>query len=332
MIVNIAETSGALNYGVIPDVKAWVKAGAKDIIKYLQVGVQSAKAFLGKVKNWVAKGWEEAKKAGKNIGAWFESIKGKFAQAMVPLLQVGVVAGVIAGIALTGVLLVGSGAVSAAVAWVVGSIGSLSVILGGMQMAGVNVGGMIRGTLNAAEFVYRFNWQESDKQIQAEIEQLITSLYEPAGEFLGRSIAGLLVGGFASPPKIRVNVRQIALLWQLNPDIRDELLQNVSSFCYAALTVAKTIGFKTLFMKGRAFIKDFHKNNALFRKFLDLIPGNFNNKISTWGDEGQKPWSIAGYVEEKVESIESERIKQAVEGFLEGFWDGFRESVEYVYV
>lgn len=325
MIVNIAETSGALNYGVIPDVKAWVSAGAKDILKYLQVGVQSAKAFLGKVKNWVASGWEEAKKAGKNMGAWFQALPGKFAQMMVPLLQVGVVAGVVAGVVLTGVLLAGSGAV----AWVVGSITGIAAILGGMQAAGINVGGMIRGTMNFAEFVYRFNWQESDKQIQAEIEQLITSLYEPAGEFLGRSIAGLLVGGFASPPKVRVNVRQIALLWQLNPDIRDELLQNVSSFCYQSLIAVKTIAFKTFFMKGRSWIKqNWEKVPSTWRQ---AVP-NLDLAIRHWGEEGQKPWSIAGYVEEKVESIESERIKQAVEGFLEGFWDGFRESVEYVYV
>lgn len=326
MIVNIAETSSALNYGIIPDVKAWVKAGAKDIIKYLQAGVQSAKGFLGKVKNWIMNGWEEAKKAGKNMGAWLDGLSGKIAQIMVPILKVGVVAGVIAGVALTGILLVGS----APVAWVIGSLGGLGTILATLQMSGTfNVGGAIRSSLNFAEFIYRFNWQESDKQIQAEIEQLITSLYEPAGEFLGRSIAGLLVGGFASPPKVRVNIRQIALLWQLNPDIRDELLQNVSSFCYQSLIAVRTIAFKTFFMKGRAWIKqNWEKVPASWR---EAVP-NIDNAIKTWGDEGQKPWSIAGYVEEKVESIESERIKQAVEGFLEGFWEGFRESVEYVYV
>lgn len=82
-------------------------------------------------------------------------------------------------------------------------------------------------------------------------------------------------------------------------------------------------------MKGRAWIKqNWEKVPSGWRQ---AIP-NLDLAIRHWGEEGQKPWSIAGYVEEKVESIESERIKQAVEGFLEGFWDGFRESVEYVYV
>ena len=323
--VELADSSSALNYGILPNIKAWVSAGAKDILNYLKAGVQSAKGFLGKVKKWISNGFEEVKKAGKNIGAWFEALPGKFAQAMVPLLQVGAIAGAAAAVVLTGIVLVGS----APLAWVVGGIGAIAGILTALQLTGVvNVGGMIKGALNFAEFVYRFNWQESDKQIQAEIESLITSLYEPAGEFLGRSIAGLLVGGFSSPPKVRVNVRQIALLWQLNPDIRDELLQNVSSFCYQSLVAVKTIAFKTFFMKGRAWIKqNWDKVPASWRQ---AIP-NLDLTIRNWGEEGQQPWSIAGYVEEKVESIDDERIKGAIEGFLEGFWDGFRESVEYVY-
>lgn len=326
MKINVADCSSAINYGIIPNVKAWVDAGAKDIIKYLKAGISSAKAFLGKFKDWVSAGLEDVKKAGKNIGAWLQALPGKIATVMVPLLKVGVVAGAIAGVVLTGILLVGS----APVAWVIGGLGGIAGILGALQFTGAfNVGGVIRGALNFSEFVYRFNWQETDKQIQAEIEQLITSLYEPAGEFLGRSIAGLLVGGFSSAPRVRVNIRQIALLWQLNPDIRDELLQNVSSFCYQSLIAAKTIAFKTFFMKGRAWIKqNWDRIPASWRSAMPSV----DMAIRTWGEEGQKPWSIAGYVEEKVESIDDERIKNAVEGFLEGFWDGFRESVEYVYV
>lgn len=321
MIVNLSETSSALNYGIVPDVKAWMQAGARQILQFLQLGVAKAKAFAGKVKDWFMDAMQQTKKTGGNILQQIGSgIATAFKKSVVSILVVGALSVVVTGIILAGPVALG---------WVVGAVVFLTSVLTFLQVTGLfDVGSFVNATLNFSEQVYRFNWQQTDKELQAEIESLITSLYEPAGEFLGRSIAGLLVGGTAAIPRVRVNVPQMALLWQLNPDIRDELLQNVSSFCYQALTAAKVIFFKVFFMKGRAYIKEnWEKLPKIVR---DTFP-NLSTKIRKWGNEGNSPWSIAGVMGEGIESIDDERLRQAAEGFVEGFWEGFRESVEYVY-
>lgn len=321
MIINVADSSSALNYGAAPNVQAWMQAGAKTILQFLQLGVAKAKAFVGKIKNWFVEAMQQTKKTGGNILQQIGSgIATAFKKSVVSILVVGAISVVVTGLILAGPVAIG---------WVMGAMTFLASALTFLQVTGIfDVAGFVRGTLNFSEQVYRFNWQETDKQLKAEIESLITSLYEPAGEFLGRSIAGLLVGGTAAIPKVRVNIPQMALLWQLNPDIRDELLQNVSSFCYQSLVAAKVIAFKVFFMKGRAYIKEnWEKLPKIVR---DTFP-DLSNKIKTWGDEGNKAWSIAGVMEEGIESIDDERLKQAAEGFVEGFWEGFRESVEYVY-
>lgn len=321
MIVNLSETSSALNYGIVPDVKTWMQAGAKQIIQFLQAGAGKAKAFISSFKDWAKAAMAESKKTGgnilKTIGA---GIASAFKKTIISIVVVGAIS-----VAITGVILAGP----VAIGWIAGGAGLLASILTLLQVTGLfDVGSFVRGTLNFSEQVYSFNWQQTDKQLKAEIESLITSLYEPAGEFLGRSIAGLLVGGASSMTRVRVNIPQMALLWQLNPDIRDELLQNVSSFCYQSLTAAKVIAFKIFFMKGRAYIKE--NWDKLPKTVQNAFP-DLSNKIRTWGDEGNKSWSIAGVMGEGIESIDDERLRGAAEGFVEGFWEGFRESVEYVY-
>lgn len=321
MRVNVADSSSALNYGVIPNVSEWMKAGAKQILQYMQLGVAKAKAFIGKVKDWIANAMKESKKSGGNIlkviGA---GIASAFKNSIISIVVVGAISVVATGLILAGPVAIG---------WVMGGVTFLAALVTLLKETGVfDTGQFVRSALNFSEQVYRFNWQQTDKAIRAEIESLITSLYEPAGEFLGRSIAGLLVGGTAAIPKVRVNIPQMALLWQLNPDIRDELLQNVSSFCYQSLVAAKVIAFKVFFMKGRQYIKE--NWDKLPKTVQNAFP-DLGNKIRTWGDEGHTAWSIAGVMEEKIESIDDERLKNAAEGFVEGFWEGFRDSVEYVY-
>lgn len=322
MIINVADSSSALNYGVAPNVQAWMQAGAKQILQFLQLGVAKAKAFVGKVKDWFMDAMQQTKKTGGNI---LQQIGSGIATAFKKSVFNTLVVGGLSVIA-TGILMIGPTVV---VGWVVGGLMALSSLIYILKETGIfDTGAFVRKALTFAEQAYRFNWQQTDKQLKAEIDSLITSLYEPAGEFLGRSIAGLLVGGASEIAKVRINIHQMALLWQLNPDIRDELLQNVSSFCYQALTAAKVIFFKLFFMKGRAYIKEnWEKLPKIVR---DTFP-NLDTRIKEWGNEGNSPWSIAGVMGEGIESIDDERLRSAAEGFVEGFWEGFRESVEYVY-
>lgn len=200
------------------------------------------------------------------------------------------------------------------------------------NQAGVSPANLMSSMLNFGEVVYNFNFQITDKELEAQIKALIDGMYGEAGDFLGRSIAQLIVGGLTTPPKVQINVRGLALCWLLNEDIRDDLLQNVSQFAYQGIYVARQIAFKFAFMKGRQAIKTLWKQApAGYKSMLKKIWPDVDKQIENWGKEGNKPWSIATHIEEKVEKIEDKRLQDFTENFLESFWDSFRDSLEYVY-
>lgn len=200
------------------------------------------------------------------------------------------------------------------------------------NQAGMSPVNLMSSTLNFGEVVYNFNFQVTDKELEAQIKALVDGMYGEAGDFLGRSIAQLIVGGLTTPPKVVINVRGLALCWLLNEEIRDDLLQNVSQFAHQGIYVARQIAFKFAFLKGRQAIKTLWKQApSTYKGLLKKIWPDVDKQIENWGKEGNKPWSIATHIEEKVEKIEDKRLQDFTENFLESFWDSFRDSLEYVY-
>lgn len=235
-------------------------------------------------------------------------------------------AGTIAtGLAGGGLLLVGG----AVVGWVAGGVGTVasSLGVGGTLVAGSTLGGLATGILTTAEQIYSFNLQVSDDDLLKEIKAAIDNLYEPAGNFIGRQIATIAVGGLTSPPKIKINIRTMALVWQLKPELRQELLQNVSNFAYQGIQTGLQIAVKYAFLGGRRAIKKLWKQAPeVIRK---LVPG-LDKAIATWGDKGKEPWSIEDGVNKQVEKINDKRIQNATKGLISGLWQGFSQSIEIV--
>lgn len=316
MKIDSTTLSSAITSAEKVDLEYFKKLGSP-IVDWIAKPIASAKNLLGKI----AAGAKELINSIRNGS--FLSIFNQWAKDDPLAAGAGVIA---AGLAAGTLLIVGG----AAVGWVYGSVGAVTAGLGTVAVVGGGggLGAMVSGILNASETVYSFNWQISDKEIMSQIESAINGLYEPAGEFLGRTLAGVLVGGMTSPPKVQVNVRALTLQWALNPDIRQDLLQGVSELAYLGMQAGIQIAIKYAFMQGRRAIKNLWKKAPASVK--KLIPG-LDKTITTWGDEGKEPWSMESWVNEKVESIEDQRIEDAVEGFLSGFWQQFRQSIEYVY-
>ena len=223
MILNENTLSSNIALGRPIDM-GWLNALGSDAVGWLKKGAASA--------------WNYTKKIGQGAKAVVDSIKqGNFKQifdqwAKEDPLAAG--AGVIAaGLAGGAILLVGG----AAVAWVTGGLGAMAGSLGifGAGVAATNLGSIVEGVMNQAETIYQMDWQQSDEDIMAEMQSVIDGLYSPAGEFIGRSIAQLLVGGITSPPKVQINVNSLTYQWIINPEIRDDLLSNVSQLAWTAI-------------------------------------------------------------------------------------------------
>jgi hypothetical protein len=317
MIISETSLSSAINIpGLVPDKKFFQSIGSK-VVDWLEAPLASAAQLLRNMKDGAIEVVRSIRNGtfGKIFGQWAKDD------------PVGAAAGVAAaGLAAGAMIIVGG----AAVGWIVGSAGAVLGKIGVMGALGSfgGLGGIVSGLLRGAETVYRMDWNTTDKQLMEEINQAINGLYEPAGEFLGRQIAGLIAGSATSPPKVEVNVKALALAWSLNPDIRQDLLQNVSELAYIGMQTFSQIGIKLALLHGRRGIKKLWEKSP--DSIKNLIPG-LDAKIKGWGEEGSKPWSFESAVNEKIEKISDEKIKNVVEGLLSGFWQQFSNSVEYVY-
>ena len=126
--------------------------------------------------------------------------------------------------------------------WVVGALATVASLTGAaaLNSIGVNPVNIVQAGLNFSEALWNFNFQYTDKQLMEPIE-LINGMYSNAGDFVGRSLAQLIVGGTLTPPQVQINVRGLALNWLINPEIRNDLLQNVSQFAYQGIAVASRL-------------------------------------------------------------------------------------------
>jgi hypothetical protein len=301
--------------GLVPDLKFFQEAGST-IGEWLKKPMASASHLVGKMLSG-------AKEVAASIlnGSFFRNF-GQWAQDD----PVGAAAGVAVGGLALGVILITGGA---AVGWIVGSAGLLAGGFAAVNaLTGGSLGGIASSVMNAAEQIYSFNWQISDDDLMAEINSAIDALYEPAGEFLGRSCVALLVGGATKPAGVKVNIRTLARLYVIHPESRSDILAGVSELCYLGCQTAISIGIKYAFLHGRRAIKNLYKTH---KQIIDKIAPGIGKNIEGWGEKGREPWSIESAVEEKIESIGNDRIENAIEGFLSGFWQQFQQSVEYVY-
>lgn len=60
----------------------------------------------------------------------------------------------------------------------------------GSLLTGVGAGQLVTGALNFAETIYNFNFNQTDEDINKEIESTINALYGPTGEYIGQQVAG----------------------------------------------------------------------------------------------------------------------------------------------
>lgn len=274
----------------------WLEAGAVNIGSLLKGFLNKAKQAVGGVINWVKGLWQKDKKK------------------------------VLIGVGIGCLVLIGGGLV---LGGIVGAIGGLAAAVGGLGAVGATLatlalGGvlpsLVTGLLRATTFIYQFNWQQTDQDINKEIESAIQGLFGRAGDAMGVALAGTLTGtakgGF---PKPVIHMGAIVALWRtVEEDIQEEILQALTQLAMAGLRCAGVILFKQMYMNARKFIKS---------NFRSGIP-SIDKAIASWGEEGSKPWSMAKAVEAKIESIPDKNIKAFTENFVESFFESSGEFIQ----
>jgi len=287
---------------------------AKSLLKKIQGGYEFAKAKVKAGWNFFAQWWTD-----DPVGATAGAIAATLALGVVVVVGaevIGALVGGIAGLASLNLIELGT------------------VALQGLLVAGT-IGSLLRFAIRGVQFLWRFNFNITDKQIVAQQKSLIDSLYGQAGSTIGSAIGSLFCG--AAPVEflkrnklVKVNPVMLAKLREVSKfdphsdeygEIYEEVMENAKALVNAGTRVASQWIFLESYKNVRKWIKA--GSNAInLKKFL---PG-LDNIIQKWGEEGSQPWSFASAMEEAIESIDDQRLQTFTEELVESFMESCTES------
>ena len=236
-------------------------------------------------------------------------------------------AGVVVGI---GVVVFTGGAALGALAGGLTGLGLLKGLALGAAGAAINnllqnpVGKCLRWLVTKAQFIYSYNWNTTDEDIEKAIEASIESLYGLAGQALGTAMGSTICGVLPGVAAIRMNLGNTAMMWQiLDDDIKQEILQGFNALFQSSKRIQQDNFFRHQYMNARRWIK----GNEELKSFISQYIPNAREIINAWGEKDSKPFSFAKVVEERIEKIQDKRTKKFVEGFVENAMESCTETL-----
>lgn len=239
------------------------------------------------------------------------------------LLGAGAVIGV-------GVVVFSGGLALGALAGGITGLGLLKGIALGAAGAAINnilqnpVGKCIRWLVAKAQFIYSYNWNTTDEDIEKAIDASIESLYGLAGQALGTAMGSTICGALPGAAAIRMNLGNTAMMWQiLSDDIKQEVLQGFNVLFQSSKRIQQDNFFRHQYMNVRRWIK----GNDELKAFISQYIPNASEIIDAWGEKDSKPFSFAKSVEERIEKIEDKKKKKFVEGFVERAMESCTETL-----
>lgn len=232
----------------------------------------------------------------------------------------------------------------------------------GIILAGFTLGNLIRFGVRSVNFLWNFNWNVTDKQIEAQQKSLLLNIIRQAGATIGAAIGSLVCGtipialikskGFEKNggakltklgQQLKINPQFLAELKYLNEvvlprkadgslditgtttsgEIYEEMIENMR----ALINVTARSITQSLFLEGyknvRRVIKWVAKGTGLSK-----LPGM--GWIEKWGEEGTGSWSFATALEDAIESIPFEPLREFLEEMIEEFQDVCSENLMIV--
>lgn len=206
------------------------------------------------------------------------------------------------------------------VGWIVG------VVAGGIKFTASALFGMF---VNASTFIWNFNFNASDQDLNKQVEQSFQALAGSAGAVVGRTIGSLVAGGVVGAPLVAINkaVATEALI-KGSEEAIEEIADNLKQLIQQSGRSLATAGFTSAYINIRKTIKWAISNDepslSVFAKAL--FGDNYKKAVSEWGKQGSQPWSFAKKYEDFVEGINNPYLREFVEEAGEEFWEAFVET------
>lgn len=169
--------------------------------------------------------------------------------------------------------------------------------------------------------LWNFNWNASDESIDASIKSQWNAIGGQLGGTVGNAL-GYLGCGFIPSVTVAVFNEPLGALMRKNvgEEFKDEFESNLASLFRTIFNV----GMQSVVAWSYQNVRRFIKGNVNF--FKKIFGDKAEKIINAWGAKNSKPWSFAIQVEEWVEAIPNEFLRNFVEELLEEAWEGCVEA------
>ncbi|MBD2571352.1 hypothetical protein [Anabaena lutea] len=198
-------------------------------------------------------------------------------------------------------------------------VGLIGAFLTGIVFSAVAIWDLI---VSSAQFMWNFDWNMTDQSIDEQIQQSWNNLAGMLGGTLGNAFGYLACGVLPAATIFAFNEPMGAYIFaNVAEELQEELVGNISNLArYTFMS-----GVQTLLLWSFKNLRKWLKNNP---GLLAIVFGEEKAQAmaKSWGSSGSKPWSFAKAVENAVESIPNEAVRNFVEEFLEEAWEGCVEA------
>ncbi|MDJ1180796.1 hypothetical protein PJF56_18205 [Roseofilum sp. BLCC_M91] len=186
---------------------------------------------------------------------------------------------------------------------------------------GFGAGTVIRWITQSVQYLWRFNWNLQDEEIDAQIESDLLALSGQLGGGFGASIGWVVCGGVGGAVLAKIDpAMAAAVAAELGEEAKEELVQVWTQVGMLAFDIAATNAFKQTFKFARRLMKKQEWAKKVFgAKYTELI--------ENWGKPGGEVISLAKWKNDRIEEIPNEYIRTFVEEFFEEFGDSCNEAI-----
>lgn len=176
--------------------------------------------------------------------------------------------------------------------------------------------------LNVADTMKSFDWNATDKQLEATLKAQDVALASAWGGALGvgaSSLVGVSIGRGVGMSVPRIGSAQFSQ--QIYNAVKEEALDNFQGDWTAALNVTKQQAVSSTAVKGYMMLRTALKTlpNELLSKYFSESQVKFIKE--EWGQGIGGQITFNSFMDETIEKIESPALEAFAEEFVDEFWD-----------
>lgn len=195
-----------------------------------------------------------------------------------------------------------------------------------------SIGAIYAYSLRTTQYVWNFNWQISDKELDQQLKNKLDALYGMLGGLAGSTLGYLVCGALPGVAAFAFNPAAArVILGGKGPDGKFEpgtLTEEASDEVRAQLASLTNGAFQAL--TNAQILRSFQGIRRWLKRpgtpFYEILKASMGKDFEKWGEEGRPAWSFAIATEERIEKIKDPRLRNFTEEFVENFADSCIES------